>query len=90
MAITRSGRNTVNANSSGSSKATSKQMKNDRRRNEALIELSSLVTSASTIVQNGVKRRRIQAQHPDAAYYNSVNANPRAIQRHGEMDYYLI
>ena len=75
MAITRSGRNTVNtvnANSSGSSKATSKQMKNDRRRVEALIELSSLVTSASTIIQNGVKRRRIQAQHPDAAYYYSI------------------
>ena len=60
-----------------------KMNKVDRRISEALSELLSLGASENTIIKPGVKRQRIQAQHPDAAFYKSYTFQIRDAGKNG-------
>ena len=57
--------------------------KAERRISEALSELLSLGVSETTIIKTGVKRQRIQAQHPDAAFYKSSMLQTRDAGKNG-------
>jgi len=70
MVVTRSGRTTIAPVTSG----TSKQMRNERRRLEALSELAAL---GSAILEQGSKRQRRQARNPDAEFYAAFTAQKK-------------
>jgi hypothetical protein len=65
------------------SSSATKMNKVDRRISEALSELLSLGVSETTIIKTGVKRQRVQAQHPDAAFYKSYTFQSRDAGKNG-------
>jgi hypothetical protein len=73
----------ANANAKTSKQEEPKMNKAEKRISEALSELLSLGASKSTIIKPGVKRQRIQAQHPDAAFYKSSTLQTRDAGKNG-------
>ena len=73
----------ANANAKPSKQEEPKMNKAERRISEALSELLSLGASENTIIKPGVKRQRIQAQHPDAAFYKSSTLQTRDAGKNG-------
>jgi hypothetical protein len=81
MVVTRSGRTTIpaiaapptNSNSVISTKPP-KQTRDERRRLDALSELAAL---GSAILEQGAKRQRRQARHPDADFYAALTTQKK-------------
>ena len=67
MVVTRSGRTTIIASAIAS--GTPKQTRDEQRRMDALSELAAL---GSAILEQGAKRQRRQARHPDADFYEAL------------------
>ena len=79
MVVTRSGRTTIAPVTSG----TPKQMHNERRRLEALSELSELAALGSAILEQGARRQRRQARNPDAEFYAAFTAQKKDAGKKG-------
>ena len=71
------------ANTKTSKQDETKMKKAEKRISEALSELLSLGASENTIIKTGVKRQRVQAQHPDAAFYKSSMLQTRDAGKNG-------
>jgi hypothetical protein len=76
MVVTRSGRSIVAPVISG----TPNQMRDEQRRLDALSELAAL---GSAILEQGAKRQRRQARHPDADFYAALTAQKKDAGKSG-------
>ena len=75
MVVTRSGRTTIATIALAPNTSRSpKQTRDEQRRLDALSELAAL---GSAILEQGAKRQRHQARHPDADFYAALTAQKK-------------